>query len=524
MSRQLDPDTTYMPTLLQQVYHSVPFSSVFYYGANSSGKTRAGINDDLQWATGKNSFIPSPIPCYQWIISPDFKQGKSAIIGHKGADARFAEFTKWLRNYEEFKPEMNRNNFTVIFAVTKSIIEFKSSASGEESHAGAKIHKAHFDEPPQQNVYEEVLMRLVAYQGLMRGTMTATAGTRCWTHGEIWEKRGDPWGTREQIARIVTSKWLKHLEKNGVAKFSKEGYLLNHAKSGPYNAIWYNHGTGTLLINPSVYDNINQETGKFNLNWEEIRKKEITLSNTARLIRLDGQPATHEGLVFDVWDTSRHLIKPFEIPKHWDHYLGVDYGSTMQHVFAGMHMVLSPEGKWYVIDEYTNGTGIGFKRCAREMKAQWPEQKWWAVVDDSRGKMHRYSLRDEGIYPMPTKAKPEERYQAIYEQLDSGNLFVFQDKCPRLEEEMRKFSYPDQSRRDVPTDVPRKLWNDCLDSIGGVLTWPHLPPPEKKNPPPKTEEDYMRERLQRFEEREMRTQKRARHLSDREGGETAWNW
>lgn len=33
-----------------------------------------------------------------------------------------------------------------------------------------------------------------------------------------------------------------------------------------------------------------------------------------------------EGLVFDVFDESRHVVAPFEIPFNWPRYAGQDFG------------------------------------------------------------------------------------------------------------------------------------------------------------------------------------------------------
>lgn len=53
-----------------------------------------------------------------------------------------------------------------------------------------------------------------------------------------------------------------------------------------------------------------------------------------------------EGAFFDCWDTSRHVVKPFAIPKHWLRFRSGDWGSAKPFSF----------GWWAVVgDEYRAG-------------------------------------------------------------------------------------------------------------------------------------------------------------------------
>lgn len=56
----------------------------------------------------------------------------------------------------------------------------------------------------------------------------------------------------------------------------------------------------------------------------------LRLSGSKELVRawLEGDWAVVEGAFFDNWSSSRHVVKPFEIPKHWTRFRSMDWGSA----------------------------------------------------------------------------------------------------------------------------------------------------------------------------------------------------
>jgi hypothetical protein len=78
----------------------------------------------------------------------------------------------------------------------------------------------------------------------------------------------------------------------------------------------------------------------------------LKLTGSASLVKawLDGDWAVIEGAFFDNWSTSRHVTKPFEIPKHWLRFRAGDWGSARPFSF-GWYAVASddtqiPNGMW----------------------------------------------------------------------------------------------------------------------------------------------------------------------------------
>jgi len=56
------------------------------------------------------------------------------------------------------------------------------------------------------------------------------------------------------------------------------------------------------------------------------------------------------GLVIDEWDSSVHMIDPFDIPDHWTRFRGVDHGD--KHPAACVWCAISPAGDLFVYRDY----------------------------------------------------------------------------------------------------------------------------------------------------------------------------
>src|SRR5262249_38588954 len=62
----------------------------------------------------------------------------------------------------------------------------------------------------------------------------------------------------------------------------------------------------------------------------EAYKQRLRASGSKELVRawLDGDWSVAMGAFFDCWDTKRHVIEPFEVPKDWMRFRSMDWGSA----------------------------------------------------------------------------------------------------------------------------------------------------------------------------------------------------
>lgn len=76
------------------------------------------------------------------------------------------------------------------------------------------------------------------------------------------------------------------------------------------------------------------------------------------------------GAFFDCWDASRHVIKPFMIPKEWKRFIGGDWGSARPFAFGWCAIVQ---------DDYPVGNGIVLPRGCLVIYKEW----YGGAVDSS---------------------------------------------------------------------------------------------------------------------------------------------
>jgi hypothetical protein len=90
----------------------------------------------------------------------------------------------------------------------------------------------------------------------------------------------------------------------------------------------------------------------------------LKLSGSKELVRawLEGDWAVVEGAFFDNWSSSRHVVKPFEIPKHWTRFRAMDWGSAAPFSVG-----------WYAVasDDHSLGDGRTLPRGGLVKHREW---------------------------------------------------------------------------------------------------------------------------------------------------------
>lgn len=62
------------------------------------------------------------------------------------------------------------------------------------------------------------------------------------------------------------------------------------------------------------------------------------------------------GRYFAEWSADKHVMRPFEIPRHWRRYVAIDYGFDM---LAALWIAVDEHGRGYVYREYCEGKDCG---------------------------------------------------------------------------------------------------------------------------------------------------------------------
>lgn len=89
----------------------------------------------------------------------------------------------------------------------------------------------------------------------------------------------------------------------------------------------------------------------------------LYLVGSKNLVRawLDGDWNAIDGAYFDVWDSDKHVIRPFKLPDHWVRYISGDWGSAKPFSF----------GWWVVVGEDTRHDGRIIPRGALIRYKEW---------------------------------------------------------------------------------------------------------------------------------------------------------
>jgi PBSX family phage terminase large subunit len=181
------------------------------FGGNRSGKTTAGAQEVIWWATGTHPLRETPKPPVDiWVVSLDFPASRDItqplfrkLIGDR-----------YLKDWHETDKVAELTN--------GSTIGFKSVDSGWEKFQGTKKHFIWFDEEPEYSVWQECRMRIVDTKGTIILTETPLHGMS-WVYDELYE----PWtlGENPDIECFLMSTYENpYIDRDELAKLEKSFY------------------------------------------------------------------------------------------------------------------------------------------------------------------------------------------------------------------------------------------------------------------------------------------------------------
>lgn len=174
----------YQPHPKQVKFHESTASSKLYIGGNRSGKSTAGVVEDLWWVTKRHPYrqLP-PGPLRGRVIGVDFTTGIDQIL--------IPIFKRWIIPSDlingSWEDSWTARSRTLRLA-NKSSIDFKSYEQSTLQQAGVSRHFTHFDEEPPKSIFDENLTRLVDTNGSWWITMTPTEGMT-WVYFDLYETK-----------------------------------------------------------------------------------------------------------------------------------------------------------------------------------------------------------------------------------------------------------------------------------------------------------------------------------------------
>lgn len=172
----------YKPHEKQCEFHKSLKDEKLFIGGNRSGKSVAGVIEDLWWITKRHPFRQLPKGKIRGrIVVTDFVSGFEQAI--------LPIIKRWIVPSDlidgSWEKSWNNQKRTLTLA-NGSFLEIKSSDQDLEKHAGTSRHFIHFDEEPPQAIFNENLLRLVDTNGAWWITMTPVSGMT-WVYDVLYQ-------------------------------------------------------------------------------------------------------------------------------------------------------------------------------------------------------------------------------------------------------------------------------------------------------------------------------------------------
>jgi len=455
-----NPLLGYRPHPKQVEFHSSVLPLKAFLGGNRSGKTTAGILDDLIQAVDVDC-LPAHLrpfkhytpPFHCRIVAPDFTSTMEGVIFHKLREWAPKSQLRGGRFDKAYDKALRKMSFA-----NGSTIDFLTFEQDLDKFGGAAKHRIHYDEEPPANIRREGLMRLIDYGGDELFTMTPLHGMS-WMYDEIWE----PWTRGKLEEGLVT---LVDMDDN------------------PY--------------------------------LDEKTKKRVLrgLSREEREARKSGRFVHFAGMIYDEFNRNMHVIPEVrEVTPGSRVYVGIDPG--MRHMAAVVWTYLTPEDTLVVFDELAL-QGHTVKQVAtaiKEINMKWGQKTEtgaivslhpdWYVVDPSArnivhqtGRSDQMEFTDNGIVTILGQNSVTAGINRVKERLQANRLLVCAN-CQTLIGQFRKYRWATPTRsEDDPKEKPVKSDDHLLDALRYVVaSRPYTPVEEEAWGPMNEFEKRAREEL-----------------------------
>jgi phage terminase large subunit-like protein len=429
-----NPLLGYVPHPKQTEFHASREPLKAFLGGNRSGKTTAGIMDDLIQCVDTDC-LPEHLRIYKkWmppfhcrIIVPDFTSTMEGVIFHK-----LREWTPKAQLVgDRFDKAYEKTTRKLLFK-NGSSIDFLTFEQDLDKFGGAAKHRIHYDEEPPKDIRRESMMRLIDYGGDELFTMTPLHGMS-WMFDEIWEP------------------------------FTK-GQL---------------HEATLIIVDMDDNPYLDERTKKRAL---------AGLSKEEREARKSGRFVHFAGMIYDEFTRNTHVIPEIDPDRIRGQrvYVGIDPG--MRHMAAVVWTYLTSEDTLVVFDELAL-QGHTVKQVAEAIKQV--NMKWgqrtdtgaivplhpdWYVIDPSArnivhqtGRSDQMEFTDHQIVTILGQNSVTAGINRVKERLQAHRLLVTAN-CQATIDQFRKYRWATPTRtEDDAKERPVKTDDHLLDALRYVV-------------------------------------------------------
>jgi PBSX family phage terminase large subunit len=246
---------------------------------------------------------------------------------------------------------------------------------------------------------------------------------------------------------------------------------------------------GTLKMITSTHrDNphyVNRD-GTYTDAGREYMEKLDALTGVRRLRLRDGLWTVAEGVIYDGWDESVHVVNPFPVPEDWPLYLTIDFGFV--HPFAAQWWREDGDGRLYLVREIHKTRVLvedHAKHIRRIMEQHPDEPRPRAVICDHDAEDRATLERHLGLPTIPARKTVSDGIQAVQARLrvqpdGRPRLMVFRDALVERDQDLTDAGKPACLADEIPGYVwdtagraakerPVKVGDDACDAMRYVV-------------------------------------------------------
>lgn len=431
--RAQNPLEAYIPHVKQVTFHDSREDLKVFLGGNRSGKTTAGIIDNLIQALSPED-VPKHLqqfkrwspPFYCRVVTPDLGQTLDQVVLQK--------IREWCPPRALQGGSLDKafdQRLRVLRFANGSWFQFMSNDQDLDKFGGAALHRIHYDEEPRQDIRKESLARLIDYGGDELFTMTPLRGMS-WMYDDVWT----PF-------------------QNGTLR-------------------------GATVVTVDMDDNPHIDERTKNRVLAEYSDEE-------RLARKSGHFVHFAGLVYPEFASEKHVRPSLSaLPDGVEVFGGIDPG--LRHMAAVVFCFLDSEDNLVVFDEIAlQGHTISevCKEIDLRLERWQTKPRWWVIDPASRnknnqtGRSDQMEFADHGVFTSPGQNAVRPGINKVKERLKADKLQITSD-CPELIAEFKKYRWasPKRSENDA-REAPVKRDDHLLDALRYVVMSRPLTPPAR---------------------------------------------
>ena len=283
--------------------------------ANQISKSSTQIRKAIHWATDMKLWpkLWGRSPNLFWYLYPT--QDVATIEFEKKWIPEFLPFGD-MKEHPAYgwRAVYNKKNIEAIHFRSGCSIYFKAYAQNAQALQTGSVYAIFCDEELPEKLYDELQFRTAGTNGFFHMVFTATLGQEMW------------WRAMECIGQEV--EFLKKAWKKSISM---------------YECLKYKDGTQAP--------------------WTPERIKEIEdkcKSNAEIQRRVHGRFVKEDGRKYHAFDPARHYVKPFQLTKDYQWYIGVDVGSGGEtgHPSAIVFIAVQPDYKRGYVVKSWRGDGV----------------------------------------------------------------------------------------------------------------------------------------------------------------------